>query len=165
MWVYWFHVVSLSVCPLCFGLHSCYFAGVSNKHCLLTFLLSTKIIDILLISRLKHMLWVLIRTSNVYPQHMFSLRNKQNVNLIHPLIWSYAEFLTMSNLLHFMQIVSIEDSLHEMSKMVFWEKQEKYICMSSAKILPRVLSIKRQFYVYSTCSLRHFLWIGTIYNL
>ena len=34
---------------------------------------------------------------------------------------------------HFMQIVSIGDISHEMSKPVFWEKQEKYFKMSSAK--------------------------------
>ena len=42
---------------------------------------------IFLISPRKHMLWVLIRSasarrgaSNEYPQHMFSWRNKKNIN-------------------------------------------------------------------------------------
>ena len=47
-------------------------------------------VNIFLISRRKHMLWVLIRgysleaphrgTSNEYPQHMFSSRNKKNIH-------------------------------------------------------------------------------------
>ena len=46
-------------------------------------------VNTFLISRQKHMLWVLIRsaseniccgTSNEYPQHMFSLRNKKNID-------------------------------------------------------------------------------------
>ena len=34
-----------------------------------------------------------------------------------------------------MQIVSIGDNFHTMSKPVFWEKQNKYFKMSSAEIL------------------------------
>ena len=33
-----------------------------------------------------------------------------------------------------MQIVSIGDNLHEMPKLILWEKQEKYIKMSFAEI-------------------------------
>ena len=33
---------------------------------------------------------------------------------------------------HLMQIVSIEDNLHEMSNPIFWKKEEKYFNMSSA---------------------------------
>ena len=43
---------------------------------------------------------------------------------------------------HFMQIISLGDNLHVMSKPVFWEKQEKYFKMVSAENLPRVLSVK-----------------------
>ena len=43
----------------------------------------------------KYMLWVLIISprwgaSNEYPQCLFSWRNKENIYLIPPLIWSYA---------------------------------------------------------------------------
>ena len=40
-----------------------------------------------------------------------------------------------------MQIVSIGDNMHDMSKPAVWEKYEKFYNMTSAdKILPRVLS-------------------------
>ena len=50
--------------------------------------------DIFLISRRKHMLWSSLEaprqgTSNEYPQHMFSSRNKKNIMWIPPLICSY----------------------------------------------------------------------------
>ena len=41
-----------------------------------------------------------------------------------------------------MQIVSIGDNLHEMSKPVFWEKQENISKCRLLKILPRILSVK-----------------------
>ena len=34
-----------------------------------------------------------------------------------------------------MQIVSSGDNLHEMSNLIFWDKQEKYFKMSSAEII------------------------------
>ena len=43
---------------------------------------------------------------------------------------------------HFIQIISLGDNLHVMSKPIFWEKQEKYFKMVSAENLPRVLSVK-----------------------
>ena len=49
--------------------------------------------------------------------------------------------------LHFMPIVSNGDNLHEMSKPVFSEKQEKYILKCRLlKFLPRVLSVNRPLY-------------------
>ena len=43
-----------------------------------------------------------------------------------------------------MQIVSIRDNMHDMSKPAVWEKYDKYYNMTSAdKILPRVLRIKQ----------------------
>ena len=53
-------------------------------------------------------------TSNEYPQHMFSLRNKKNIMWMPPLICSYA------------------DSAHEMSSLIFSEKQKKNSKVSSA---------------------------------
>ena len=41
-----------------------------------------------------------------------------------------------------MQIVSNGDNLHEMSKLVFWEKKKNISICCLLKILPRVLSIK-----------------------
>ena len=40
-----------------------------------------------------------------------------------------------------MQIVSNGDNLHQMSKPVFWEIEEKCFKMLSAEILPSVLSV------------------------
>ena len=42
---------------------------------------------------------------------------------------------------HFMEIVSTGDSFHEMSKPVFWGKQENISIWRLLKILPRVLSV------------------------
>ena len=48
-----------------------------------------KIVDIILISPPKHMLWVSLETlwqgASKYPQYMFSWRNKKNIFLITPL--------------------------------------------------------------------------------
>ena len=42
-------------------------------------------------------------------------------------------FTKIIRLWYFIQIVCLEDDLHEISKPVFWEKQEKYLKMSSAE--------------------------------
>ena len=52
--------------------------------------------DVFLISPQKHMLWYSLEvpnwgTSNEYPQHMFSWRNKKNIYVATPIIWSYVE--------------------------------------------------------------------------
>ena len=63
---------------------------------------------------------------------------------------------------HFMQIISIGDHLQEMSKPVFWEKQEKHFRMWSAENFTQIaIKVKVSFYVYS--SLRHLLWSGIIF--
>ena len=42
-----------------------------------------------------------------------------------------------------MQIVPLQDNLHEISKSVFWIKEnENYFKMSSAEFLPSMLSIR-----------------------
>ena len=44
-----------------------------------------------------------------------------------------------------MQVVSLGDSLHEMSKPISWEKKEKYFKMFPAKILTQhMLIVKKQ---------------------
>ena len=48
-------------------------------------------------------------------------------------------FFPENRIWHFMQIVSIGDNLHWMSKTVFWEKQEKYFSIRLLKTLVRVL--------------------------
>ena len=58
------------------------------------FFFQPKSTDIFLISPQKHMLWYSLEvphwgTSNEYPQHMFLWRNKKNIFLIPPQIWSY----------------------------------------------------------------------------
>ena len=55
-----------------------------------------KSIAIFLISPQKHRLWVLTRTSNEYPQHMFLWINKKNIYLDTLLIWSSAVLLAMT---------------------------------------------------------------------
>ena len=60
-----------------------------------------------------------------------------------------AAFLIFPGSWHFMQIVSNEmsngDSLHEMSKPVFWKKKyRKYSSISSAENLPRVVNVKEE---------------------
>ena len=47
---------------------------------------------------------------------------------------------TQNRLWHFMQIISLGDNLHEMSKSIFWKK--KYFKMLSAEFLPSMLNIK-----------------------
>ena len=42
-------------------------------------------------------------------------------------------FFPENRIWHFMQIVSNGDNLHDMSKSVFWEQQEKYFNMLSAE--------------------------------
>ena len=51
--------------------------------------------------------------------------------------------------------------LHEMSNLFSGKNKKKNSVCHLLKILPRVLSIKSQFYVYST--LRHLLWNWIIF--
>ena len=53
-------------------------------------------------------------------------------------------FFPESRIWYFMQIVSVGDNMHDMSKPAVWEKYEKYYnMMSAAKILSRVLRVKQ----------------------
>ena len=79
-------------------------------------------------------------------------------------------FFPENGIWHFMQIVSIGDNLHEISKPVFWEKKKETICMKYQilfsgknkkniskwcllKNLPRVLSVK-----YLICYWQKYKW-------
>ena len=54
-------------------------------------------------------------------------------------------FFPENRIWYFMQIVSSEHNLHEMSKPVFWEIKEKYIKMSSAEnftlVFPQIRAV------------------------
>ena len=59
-------------------------------------------------------------------------------------LWIFFLFFPENRFWHFMQIVSIGENLHEMSKPVFWEeKKEKYFKMLSAELAKRVVKVKR----------------------
>ena len=57
-----------------------------------------------------------------------------------------------------MQIVSIGDNMHEMSKPVFWEKSEKYFKMSAEFFSQSVKSYvyANRLYLYSQAQLAYY---------
>ena len=53
-------------------------------------------------------------------------------------------FFLEKKLLHFVQIVSRGDNLHEISKPIFWKNKKNIISLSSAEFAQRVVKVKNE---------------------
>ena len=115
--------------------------------------------DIFLISQWKHTLWYSLEaprqgTSNEYPQHMFSLRNKKNIMWIPPLICSY-EFLYI---ILFVSLYYLGNRWMEMEIYVSYQMRMK-IRQKPVKVRNQIVTSKVEAY------LQYWYTLQPLYNM